>query len=146
MDAINGADKNAVCRESMKQLANPDKVSKSSSSALQSLSHNDVAGEEKHSAAENCKNVLERISCGGEGVKSEGKRAKRESDRGINKRHWHVRELEQKLSNVKCETIECFSDTCLFSDMCHHCTCPELGVRKLPSGGLLEILVELVMR
>ena len=97
---------------------------------LQSFSYNNVAGEEKYSAAMNCKNVLERISNDGEGVKSEGKRAKRESERGINKRYWHVRELEHPLSNVKCETIEDFSDTCVFSDMYHYYTCPELGVRK----------------
>ena len=90
------------------------------------------------------KNVLERISCDGERVKSEGKRAKRKTERGINKRHWHLRELEQKLSNVKCETIEDFSDTCFLT-----CITTTLalswGLEKLPSGGFLAI-VQLVMR
>ena len=78
VDAINGVDKNTIHMESMKQVADPEKVFKSSSSTLQTFSYNNVPGEMKHSAAENCKAVLER--CGSEGVKSEGKRVKRERE------------------------------------------------------------------
>ena len=39
----------------------------------------------------------------------------------------HVRKLEDKLSDVKCQTIKDFSDTSTFSDMYHYYTCKELG-------------------
>ena len=113
----------------MKQVADPSKVYKSTSSNLQAFSFNSVAGEGKYSAAANCKAVLERYA-GSEGVTSEGQRAKRESQRGIKNRYWHVRELEEKLSDVKCATIKDFSDTCTFSDMYHYYTCKELGPSK----------------
>ena len=58
---------------------------------------------------------------GSEGVKSEGKRAKRETGRGINKRFWHVKKLEEELSQVRCQTIKDFSD------VYHYYTCKELG-------------------
>ena len=63
VDAINGVDKNTICRELTKQLAAPEKVCKSSSTAdlLQPFSFSNVSGEGKHSAAENCKAVLEKM-------------------------------------------------------------------------------------
>ena len=81
VDAINGVDKNTICRELMKQLAAPEKVCKSSSTAnlLQPFSFSNVSGEGKYSAAENCKAVLEMH--GKEGAKSFSKRAKRERER-----------------------------------------------------------------
>ena len=103
MDAINGVDKNTIYRESMKEVANAKDAFKSSSTILQTFSFNNVPGE-KYSAAKNCKAVLERH--GSEGVKSEGKRAKRESERGINKNFWHVRNLEDNQSDVRCKTIK----------------------------------------
>ena len=115
MDLVNGVDKNIIYREAMKQVADPNKVYKFTTSNLQeAFSFNNVAGEGKYSAAANCKAVLERYA-GNEGVKSEGKRAKRakrERQRGIKNRYWHVREMEEKLSDVKCATIKDFSDTC----------------------------------
>merc|ERR1739836_149042 len=130
VDAINGVDKNTIHREAMKTSnnSNLDRAGKSDTSQLQTFTVNNARGERKHSAALNCKHVLE--SKGAEGVKSEGKSAKRERERGINRRHWHVRDLTEELSNVKCETIKRFSDdSCKFSDICHHCACPELGPR-----------------
>ena len=85
-------------------------------------------GKNNYSAAMNSKFVLERN--GGEEVKSEGKRAKRESERVINKRYWHVRNITDKLSDVNCNTIKDFLDSCTFSDMYHYYTCPDLGPRK----------------
>ena len=125
VDAINGVDKNTICREAMKTVHDPDKVFATKSKLLQAFSVNNVKGEKQYSAAANCKHVLERN--GAEGVKSEGKRAKRERERGINKRLWHVRGLREELSDVKCATIKNFSKTCNFSDMYHYHTCYELG-------------------
>ena len=96
-------------------------------------------GERQYSAALNCKHVLE--SKGSEGVKSEGKRAKRERERGINRRFWHVRELTEELSAFKCEPIPKWSESCRFSDIHHYYTCPELGfvqatLRRFPHNCL----------
>ena len=41
-----------------------------------------------------------------------------------------MRDLTEELSNVKCVTIKDFSDDCKVSDICHCCTCPELGPGK----------------
>ena len=145
MDAINGVDKNTIHRELTKQLAAPEKVCKSSSTAnlLQPFSFSNVSGEGKYSAAENCKAVLER--CGKEGVKSVSKRAKRERERGTNNRHWHVRKLEEKLSEVKCETIKDFQKLALFL-MCTIVTLAQSWAQdKLPSGDFPAI-VKHVMR
>ena len=105
----------------MKQVADPKKACNSSSSNLQAFSYNNVAGEGKCSADVSCKAVLERHS-GNEGVKSEDKSAKRERQRGIKNSYWHVRELKENLSDVKCSTITKFSDTCTFRCMCHYYT------------------------
>ena len=86
---------------------------------------NSVRGKRKFSAALNRKHVLESKDAGG--VKSEGKSAKRERERGINNGHWHVRDLKEKLSNGKHATIKDFSDhSCRSPDVCHCDTCPEL--------------------
>ena len=106
VDSINGVDKNIIYREAMKQVADPDNVYKPSSSKLQAFFYNNVPGENNYSAAMNSKFVLERN--GGEGVKSEGLRSKRESDRVINKRYWYVIKITDKLSDVKCNTIKDF--------------------------------------
>ena len=128
VDAINGVDKNTIYREAMKTVKSPDEVSKAESHHLQTFTVNNVKGEKQYSAALNCKHVLE--SKGAEGVKSEGKSAKRERERGINRRHWHVRDVKEKLSDVKCATIKNFSDSCTFSDMYHYYVCPQLGPGK----------------
>ena len=86
VDAINGVDKNTIYRETMKQMVKPEEASQSSTSSLQSHSYSNVEGLEKYSAAMNCKFILE--GKGSEGVKSGGpKRAKREAERGINRRY-----------------------------------------------------------
>ena len=78
MDLVNGVDKNIIYREAMKQVADPNKVYKFTTSNLQeAFSFNNVAGEGKYRAAANCKAILERYA-GSEGAKSEGKRTKRE--------------------------------------------------------------------
>ena len=110
----------------MKEIAKPEEVYKSSSSKLQAFSFNNVPGQERYSAAKNSKAVLERN--GSEGVKSEGKRDKREGSRGIKNRYWHLR--EEDLVQVKCATIKDFSKTCNFSDIYHYYTCRELGPNK----------------
>ena len=86
VDAINGVDKNTICREAMKtsNLKDLDRISQADTSKLQAFSVNNVMGERQCSAALNCKNVLE--GKGSEGVKSEGKSSKRERERGIHRR------------------------------------------------------------
>ena len=79
VDAINRVDKNTIHREAMKTVHDPEKIFATKSKLLQAFSVNNVKGEKQHSAAANCKHVLERN--GAEGVKSEGKRAKMERER-----------------------------------------------------------------
>ena len=70
---------------------------------------------------------------GSEGVKSEVKREKRERERGINGRFWHVRSLEDKVLKIKCGKVnhpKFEKKFCTFADHYHYYTCPELGVGK----------------
>jgi len=125
VDAINGVDKNTIYRRSMRKHVPAADAMQSDNKCMKAHSFSSVAGD-SYSAAEDCKRVLENE--GSEGVKSEGKRAKRESERGISNRYWHVRKIEDKLNNVRCETIKNFSKTCTFMDMYHYYTCPELKI------------------
>ena len=126
VNAINGVDKNTIYRRSMRKHVHAADALQSANKCMLAHSFSPVAGDDSYSAAEDCKRVLE--NDGSEGVKSEGKRTKRESERGINNRYWHVRKVEDKLSNIRCETIKNFSKTCTFMDMYHYYTCPELKI------------------
>ena len=56
------------------------------------------------------------------------KHEKREDNRKINSRSWHVRPTGEKLSGMKCSTIKISDPSVSFSDMYHYFTCPELGI------------------
>ena len=125
MDAINGVDKNTILRWSNRKVQSPEASLKGKLSSMQVHSYNNIDGGERYSAAENCRKILEQE--GAEGVKSEGKRAKREQERGLSERHWHVRPAEEKLRIFKCATIQIPNPNLSFSDMYHYYTCPEMG-------------------
>ena len=55
---------------------------------------------------------------------------KRELNRGINHRHWHVRKVSDKLNELKSVTIRIPHPNLSLKDMYHYFTCKELGVRK----------------
>ena len=84
VDAINGVDKSVIHREAMKISNNKDldRMSNFDALHLQTFAVNNAWGKKQHSAALNFTHALERK--GSEGVKSEGKSAKRERERGIN--------------------------------------------------------------
>ena len=83
----------------------------------------------KYSAAKDVKKVLEKE--GGKGVQSAGlKYEKREANRGVNQRYWHVREIDEKLFQPRCVTIKIPEAGVTFKDMYHYYTCPELGLEK----------------
>ena len=143
MDAINGVGKNTTHREAMKTSSdrNLDRAGKSDTLQLQTFTVNNVRDEKQCSVALNCKHFLGKK--GAEGVKSESKSAKRERERGINKRHLHVRDLTEELSNVKCATIKDSPDnSCELSDIQHCCTCSELGPGKAALRRFPRHLVE----
>jgi hypothetical protein len=112
----------------MRKVQSPNDSLSSSSSSLQVHTFNNVAGEETYSASEDCKRILEME--GGEGVKSVVKREKRELNRGINQRHWHVRKVSDKLNELKCATIKIPRPNLSFKDTYHYYTNKELGVGK----------------
>ena len=56
------------------------------------------------------------------------KHRKREDDRKINQRYWHVRTVDEKLDGTKCSTIQIPDPNTTFSDMYHYYTCPDLGL------------------
>ena len=88
-----------------------------------------VGPDVKCSAARDIKEVLE--SEGREGVQSAGlKYEKREANRGVNQRYWHVREIDEKLFQPRCVTIKIPEAGVTFKDMYHYYTCPELGLEK----------------
>ena len=101
-DSINGVDKNTIHRKSMRKIAHAADVSDKHSS-LKAHTFTAVSGQERHSPAEDCKRILEMDGSGG--VKSEVKREKWERERGINKRHWHVRKLDEEFVSIKCDSI-----------------------------------------
>ena len=92
----------------MKQVADRNKVYKSSSSNLQDFSFNNIAREGNHSAAKTAKLFWKDMLV----IKESSLRARqpRERQMGVKNRHWNVRELEEKLSDVKYATIKNFSD------------------------------------
>ena len=136
VDAINGVDKNTIYRRLWRDVPDAAAALDVNSSSLKVHAHSIVDGKHmKYSAAEDCKRVLEQD--GGEGVKSVVKREKREKDRGINKRYWHLRAMEEKLSDARCHTIQIPEKGVNFSDMHHYYCCPQLGpgraaLRRVP--------------
>ena len=125
VDAINGVDKNTILRWSNRKVQSPEAALKEQSSSMQVHSYNNTMGGERYSAAEDCRKILQQE--GIEGVKSEGKRTKRELERGISERHWHVRPAKEKLRIFKCATIQIPNPNLSFCDMYHYYTCPEMG-------------------
>ena len=114
VDAINGVDKSTIHREALKI---PSRVSlgragKSVTSQLQSSTIDNARGKRKFSTVLSCKRTLE--SKGATDVKSKGKSAKRERERGVNRRCWHVRDLTEKLSNVKAKQRQACNHQRLF--------------------------------
>jgi hypothetical protein len=110
VDAINGVDKNTIIRRLSRSVVQAEDALDKKSKSLQVHSFLNASGDgttkkSRYSAATDCKRILEEE--GGQGVKSAGlKYEKRESKRGINQRYWHLRELDEKLFNQKCETIK----------------------------------------
>ena len=91
---------------------------------------------EKYSAAADCKRILEQDD-GGKGMKSSVKSEKRERNRGIKDRYWHLREEFEKLSDFKCATVKIEEEGTTFKDLYHYYTCPEMGqgracLRRVP--------------
>ena len=91
---------------------------KSESQSLKAHSYRNIPGGEIYSAAEDCKMILE--IKGEEGVKSEGKRLKRENNRGINQRYFHVRDISHTLDGRKCQTIQIPDSDVSFKNMYHY--------------------------
>ena len=85
VDAINGVDKNTIMRRSRRTVSDSvdDIDSKYSHQKIESC--NNVAVEERYSAAADYKRILE--EGGGGGVKSVIKTERKQLKRGINKRH-----------------------------------------------------------
>ena len=128
VDAINGVDKNTIIRWCMRRVQEAKDAVEEKSQAMQVQSHNysSESTTKRYSGAADCKRVLERE--GGEGVESAGfKFYKRKINRGINQRYWHVRDIDEKLFDVRCHPIEIPEDCVLFKDMYHYYTCSELG-------------------
>ena len=119
VDAINGVDKNTIHRKTMRKVVQAADTwdPALSSSSLTPHTFTSVANQKRCSPAEDCKRVLE--SDGSEGVKSVVKREKRERQRGINNRFWHVRKLDDELVNIKCARITHpkFGKGCSFQDL-----------------------------
>ena len=135
VDSQNGVDKNTILRWSNRRVQSPDEALDSKASAMQVHSFNNTSDGKVYSAAADCKRILEQI--GSEGVKSEGKRAKREMERGFNNRYWHVRPASEKLFTHKCATIQIPNPNLSFKDMYHYYTCPDLdtsvaALRQVP--------------
>ena len=128
VDAINGVDKNTIMRRSRRTVSDSVDDIDSKSSNLKIESYNNVVGEERYSAAADCKRILEQD--GGEGVKSVVMTEKKNSKRGINQRHWHVRELSHKLKEIKCARILIPDSNLSFQDMYHYHTCKGLGAGR----------------
>ena len=135
VDAINGVDKNTILRRTARRVQEAEYALDPNSKSLQVHSFNN-ASDERYSAAADCKRILQEE--GGEGVKSAGKKhQKRESNRGINHRYHHVRGLDEKLSQARCQTIKIPEKGVTFTDMYNYYTCPELGglraaLRRIP--------------
>ena len=55
---------------------------------------------------------------------------KRENNRGINQRYFHVRDISQTLDGRKCQTIQIPDPDVSFKDMYHYCTCKELVIGR----------------
>ena len=88
---------------------------------MKAHSYINIPGGERYSAAEDCKRILEMKE--GEGVKSEGEILKRENNRGINHRYFHVRDISQTLDGRKCQTIQIPDPDVSFKDMYRYYTC-----------------------
>ena len=131
VDAINGVDKNTIMRWLMRCVQEADEAmdKKAKSMQVHSFNNSSDTPTKKYSAAADCKRVLERE--GGQGVKSAGlKYEKREANRGINQRYWHVREIDEKLYQPRCVTIKIPEDGVSFTDMYHYYCCSEFGNKK----------------
>ena len=89
-----------------------------------------------YSAAEDYKWILE-IE-GSEGVKSEGKRDKRELNRGFSNRYWHVRPASEKLFNHKCATIQIPNLNLSFKDMFCNCNACDEKIRLPWDSSVVE--------
>ena len=94
---------------SMRMVQSSDDALSGSSSSLPVHSFNNVAGGGTYSASEDCKRILEMEA--GEGVKAVVKREKRELNRGINCRYWHVRKVSEKLVHVGLDPLTSTSTT-----------------------------------
>ena len=132
VDSINGVDKNTIHRKSMRKVVHAADMSdptSNSSTSLKAHTFTNISNQKRYSPAEDCKRVLE--AEGSEGVKSVVKREKREKERGINKRYWHVREVDDDLVGIKCATIthpKFETGVCTFQDMYHYYTCPDMEI------------------
>ena len=135
-DAINGVDKNTILRVSMRKVQKAELAMQNDSNSLKIHSLEKLKGRsEKYSAAADCKRILEQDD-GGQGMKSSVKSEKRERNRGIKNRYWHLREEFEKLSDFKCATVKIEEEGTTFKDLYHYYTCPEMG------QGVLLLLID----
>ena len=127
VDAINGLDKNTITRTSARIVQNAEDALKKESKSLKVQSFEDVGiASKRYSPAEDCKRILEQEAVSS--VKSTVKHEKREDNRKINTRSWHVRPIDETLNGMKCSTIKIADPSVTFSDMYHYYTCWELGI------------------
>ena len=127
VDAMNGIDKNTITKKTAREVQHAEDALKEESKHLKVQSFHDVDGHSKrYSPAEDCKRLLEQE--GSQGVKSIIKHEKREVNRKINARSWHVRPIHAKLNGMKCSMIKIEDLSATFSDIYHYYTCPQLGI------------------
>ena len=115
---ISAVHKNTIHRTSMKKVQSANDAVKSESQSLKAHSYINIPGGEIYSAAEYFKRVLEMKE--GEGVKSEEEKLKRENERGIKQRYFHVRDISQTLDGRKCQNIYIPYPDVSFKDMYHY--------------------------
>ena len=83
----------------MRKVQKAETAMQNDSKSLQIHSREKLKGRsDKYSAAADCQRILE-LDDGGKGIKSSVKSEKRERNRGILDRYWHLREECEKLSD-----------------------------------------------
>ena len=102
----------------MSKVQSSNDAVKSESQSVKAHAYRNIPGGERYSAAEDWKSILEMK--GGEGVKSEGERLKRENNRVINQRYFHVRYISQTLDERKCQKIQISDPDVSFKYMYHY--------------------------
>lgn len=158
VDAINSLDKNAILRLTVRKVGHADKAMEKDSKDIKVFTAVDDAeedndsssdeeqdddddnnvstSEKKFSPAKECVRLL-RQDYRALGLKSMKKRKKRECEKKIHERWWHLRKLTSKLSGIHFGTNNIDDDKHTFSHMYHYYACYELShgraaLRRVP--------------